>query len=387
MKRGPAREPRDDNDRMSRDPTIIAAAETPYTRHPAADLRTPALLADAARRALDDAGLAPAAIDGLGVASFTLAPDHAIDLAVALGLRVSWLMDAATGGAAGIDMLQHAVRAVAAGDAENVLLVAGDVFHAGSFAHLVDDYNVATRERLAPIPFGGPNALFALLTQRHMQAHGLERSDYGRLVVAQRAWAAGNPGAVYRTPLSAADYLAAPLVSDPLCLLDCVPVVAGADALIVSARGGGVRVRALRAAHNADGHDGDGLETGLRGIAARLWDEAGAGAGEIDVVSVYDDYPAMALIQLADLGFGEPQAALAAIETRALPVNTSGGQLSAGQAGAAGGMHGLVEVVEQLRGRAGERQVAGARLGVASGYGMVAYRHGACANAVVLEAA
>ena len=175
-------------------------------------------------------------------------------------------------------------------------------------------------------------------------------------MVAQRAWAAGNPGAVYRTPLSAAEYLAAPLVSDPLCLLDCVPVVAGADALIVSARGGGVRVRALRAAHNADGHDGDGLETGLRGIAARLWDKAGAGAGEIDVVSVYDDYPAMALIQLADLGFGEPQAVLAAIEARALPVNTSGGQLSAGQAGAAGGMHGLVEIVEQLRGRAGERR-------------------------------
>ena len=108
--------------------------------------------------------------------------------------------------------------------------------------------------------------------------------------------------------------------------------------------------------------------------------------GDIDVVSVYDDYPAMALIQLADLGFGDPRAALAAIETRALAVNTSGGQLSAGQAGAAGGMHGIVELVTQLRGRAGERQVDGARLALASGYGMVAYRHGACANAVVLEA-
>ena len=175
-------------------------------------------------------------------------------------------------------------------------------------------------------------------------------------------------------------------MADPLGLLDCVPVVAGADALIVSARGGGVRVRALRAAHNADGHDGDGLETGLRGLAGRLWEEAAAGAGRSTSSSVYDDYPAMALIQLADLGFGDPEAALAAIETRALPVNTSGGQLSAGQAGAAGGMHGLVEIVDQLRGRAGGRQVEGARLGLASGYGMVAYRHGACANAVVLEA-
>ena len=163
-------------------------------------------------------------------------------------------------------------------------------------------------------------------------------------------------------------------------------VVAGADALIVSAGGGGVRVRAIRVAHNADQHDGDGLETGLGSLAARLWNDAGVGANDVDVVSVYDDYPAMALIQLADLGFGEPRAALAAIETRALPVNTSGGQLSAGQAGAAGGMHGLVELVAQLQGRAGGRQVDGARLALASGYGMVAYRHGACANAVVLEA-
>ena len=371
---------------MSGDPTIIAAAEAPYTRHPAPGLTTPALLADAARRALDDAGLAPAAIDGLGVASFTLAPDHAIDLAVALGLRVSWLMDASTGGASGIDMLQHALRAVAAGDASCVLLVAGDVFHAGAFAQLVDSYNVATREHLAPIPFGGPNALFALLTQRHMRAHALQRRDYGRLVVAQRAWAGANPGAVYRAPMSVEEYLDAPLVADPLGRYDCVPVVAGADALIVSAHRGGVRVRALRAAHNADRHDGDGLATGLRELAPRLWEEAGAGASDMDVVSVYDDYPAMALIQLADLGFGDPHALLAAIETRDLPVNTSGGQLSAGQAGAAGGMHGLVELVAQLRGRAGERQVDGARLGLASGYGMVAYRYGACANAVVLEA-
>ena len=371
---------------MSGDPTIIAAAESPYTRHPAESLTTPEVLADAARRALREAGLEPAAIDGLGVASFTVAPDHAIDLAVSLGLRVSWLMDGCSGGASGIDMLQHALRAVAAGDASCILLVAGDVFQAGAFAQLVNEYNVATRDHLAPIPFGGPNALFALLTQRHMQAHGLDRADYGRLVIAQRAWAAANPGAVYRTPLSAEEYLAAPLVADPLTRLDCVPVVAGADALIVSASGGGVRVRALRAAHNADQHDGDGLETGLSALAPRLWDEAGAGASDMDVVSVYDDYPAMALIQLADLGFGEPHGALAVIETRTLAVNTSGGQLSAGQAGAAGGMHGIVEVVTQLRGQAGERQIDGARLGLASGYGMVAYRHGACANAVVLEA-
>jgi acetyl-CoA acetyltransferase len=73
------------------------------------------------------------------------------------------------------------------------------------------------------------------------------------------------------------------------------------------------------------------------------------------------------------------------IATRRLAVNTSGGQLSAGQAGAAGGLHGVVEAVHQLRGEAGERQVADARKALVAGYGMVCYRHGACAGATVLE--
>ena len=366
---------------------IVGAAESAYVRHPADDRTTHSELAAAARLALTDAGLEPSEIDGLAVSSFTLRPDRGIDLAVRLGLRLRWLMDAGTGGSSGIDMLQHAMRAVEAGDARAVLLVAGDVFRAGDFAALVDAYNVATRDHLTPIPTGGPNAIFALLTQRHARAHSLEREHYGTLVLAQRRWASSNAGAVYRTPLTLDEYLEAPVIADPLCLYDCVPVVAGADALVVARTGDGVRVRALGVRHNFDLHEGDGLETGVSEIAPELWRAARTAPAEMDIVSVYDDYPAMALIQLADLGFGEPHAVLAAIDGDRLPVNTSGGQLSAGQAGAAGGLHGLVELVGQLRGRAGARQVPNARLGVASGYGMVAYRYGASAGAVVLEAA
>jgi len=107
------------------------------------------------------------------------------------------------------------------------------------------------------------------------------------------------------------------------------------------------------------------------------------------VISVYDDYPAMAVAQLNDLGFvsdGDLSGFLRRrLEEEQLPVNTSGGQLSAGQAGTAGGMIGLVESVVQLLGQAGERQVENARLALVTGYGMVLYRYGACANAVVLE--
>jgi acetyl-CoA acetyltransferase len=366
--------------------TIVGVGETPYTRRPRESLTVHKLLADAASQALRDAGLTYADVDGLGVSSFSLSPDRAIDLAFRLGLPVRWLMDGATGGASALDMLQHARRAVEAGDVACVLLVAGDVFRADAFRSLVDDFNVATREHLAPIPHGGPNALFALVTQRHMKRHGLDRATYGRLVVTQRAWAAHNPNAVYREPLTVDEYLAAPTVAGPLGILDCVPPVTGADAVVVVAGGRGVRIRSLLAFHNADRHEGDGVTTGLAEVGPRLWASAGLGARDADVLSVYDDYPAMVLVQLEELGLGEPERALAEIESRRLRVNTSGGQLSAGQAGAAGGMHGLVEVVRQLRGEAGERQVDRARVGLVTGYGMVAYRHGACANAAVLEA-
>jgi acetyl-CoA acetyltransferase len=371
-------------------PLLVGAAETPYARRPQG-VTTLSLLGEAARGALADAGLEPARVDGLGVASFSLAPDRAIDLAWRLGLRLRWLMDDANGGASALNMLQHACRAIEAGDAETILLLAGDALAPTDFRRLADEHNSATRDHLAGIPVAGPNALFALLTSRHMREHELGRETYGHVVIAQRAWAGLNPGAVYREPLTMADYLDAPRVADPLSVLDCVPIVAGADAVVLTAarKGTAVEVAALAASHNSDHQEGDGLRTGLAETAPSLWDEAGLGPDEIDVASVYDDYPVMVLIQLSDLGLAADgdleRFAREQLETRRQPVNTSGGQLSAGQAGAAGGMHGLVEAVRQLRGEAGERQVEGATTAVVTGYGMIVYRYGACSNAAVLR--
>ncbi|WP_028216983.1 thiolase family protein [Paraburkholderia oxyphila] len=372
---------------------ISAAVEIPYRRRPEG-VTTGGLLAQAVAKALAQLGLRASDVDGLGVASFTLAPDHAIDLAWRLGISPRWTMDDCHGGASGINLLQHAVRAVQSGDASVVVLVAGDHFGPGDFAQLTENYNATTRKYLRPLNFSGPNAVFAMLTSRHMQRHGLARHDYAEIAVAQRAWASGNPEAVYRAPLTLDDYLGAPVVAEPLCRFDCVPVVSGANAIVVMASDdrrtplNGVRVTALEARHNPDHQQADGLTTGLANVAGRLWETAGFGPDEVDVVSVYDDYPAMVLIQLADLGFapsGDIRDLIERITGRKLAVNTSGGQLSAGQAGAAGGMHGLVEAIRQLRGEAAGRQIEGARSAVVSGYGMVEYRYGMCANAVVME--
>lgn len=379
------------------DALIVSAAEAPYTRHPSREQSTERMLAEAARRTLDAAGITPAQVDGLAVSSFSLAPDHAVDLAWRLGLSLRWIMQDTNGGAGGINMLAHARRAVQSGDAGAVLILAGDAQGSADVAQRQARFNRATAEHLAPIDYGGPNGLFAMLTRRQMRACGTTRTDYAQIPVAQRAWAADNPGAVYRHPLTLEDYLHAPLVADPLCLYDCPPGVAGADAVLIATPGAigscaeapGVGVRALRCSFNHDHQEGEGLRTGHSTYARQLWDEAGVEPGEIDVACVYDDYPAVVLAQLHDLGLvadGDlPRFARTVIAERQLALNPSGGLLSAGQAGAGGGLHGLVEAVRQLQGGAGTRQVAGARLALVTGYGMVLYRFGAATGAAVLE--
>lgn len=295
-------------------------------------------------------------------------------------------MEDTNGGASAVNLLQHAIRAVEAGDARNVVLLAGDLLDRDSFSRLASTFNRATIDHLAELPIGGPNALFAMLTQRHMRANGLTREDYGHLVLAQRRWAALNESAVYRTPLTMADYLGAPVVAEPLRRFDCAPVVSGADGLVISSTmKDGIAVLAVNGLHNFDGQEGDGLTTGLGEVASELWETAGLGPDDMDAWYVYDDYPAMILIQLADLGLIDDAARFIRqrVAGARLALNTSGGQLSAGQAGAAGGMHGLVEATTQLLGQAGARQVS-ARTAVVTGYGMVLYRYGACANAAVL---
>jgi acetyl-CoA acetyltransferase len=182
----------------------------------------------------------------------------------------------------------------------------------------------------------------------------------------------------------------------PLCRYDCVPLVSGADAVVlvapdVQAEGIPVAVRGVVAHHNPDHQEGDGLVTGLADVARELEERTGHSPAACDVVSVYDDYTVMALIQLVDLGLvpdGDIERYVnVELLERGRAVNTSGGQLSAGQAGAAGSMHGLVEAVRQLRMAADGRQVRDARTALVSGYGMVLYRYGACANAALLETA
>jgi acetyl-CoA acetyltransferase len=377
---------------------IVAVGQSDYVRRPPPERSTQVFIRDAVVAVLADAALDAREIDGMAVASFSLAPDAAVDLAWKLGLSLRWLLQDTNGGSSAMNMLGHALRAVETGAASVILVVAGDATGIGGYARVAANLNTVTQMHLAPLGHGGPNGVYALVTSRQMKRYGLEKSDYGHLAVAQRAWAAGNPHALYRAPMTMQDYLAAPLIADPLSRYDCVPVVAGAQAIIVAhpdrcPRGRApVRARAHRASFNYDNQEGDGLATGISTFAGELWREAGVDPGDVDVASIYDDYPAMVLAQLADLGMiadnDLARFARRDIAERRFPLNTWGGMLSAGQPGGpAGGLNGISEAVLQLQHRAGARQVKDARLAVATGYGMTMYRYGGTAAAAVLERA
>jgi len=381
---------------MFRNAAIIGVGQSAYTRRPEPGQTALHFMRDAVVAALKDAQLSAKDIQGLAVASFSLAPDAAVDLAWKLGLSLRWILQDTNGGSSAMNMLGHALRGVETGAAETILVLGGDATGLAGYAKVAANFNTVTQKHLAPLGHGGPNGVYALVASRQMKKYGLEKSDYGHIAVAQREWAAKNPYAVYRAPLTMAEYLAAPLVADPLSRYDCVPVIAGAQAMIVANPGRapkgrpGVRVRAHRGSFNYDNQEGDGLATGISTFAKDLWRDAHVQPGDIDLASIYDDYPTMVLAQANDLGL-VPDGDLTrfcrvTIGEKRFPVNTWGGMLSAGQPGGfAGGLNGITEAVLQLQHRAGERQVKNARLAVATGYGMTMYRYGGTAAAAVLE--
>ena len=346
---------------------------------------------------LKSARLAKDQIDGLCLASFTLAPDTAVGITQYLGLSTRWLDNLPTGGACGVMALRRAARAVQAGDADIVACVAADTNQVDSFRHTLTNFSGFTRDASYPYGAGGPNTVFACITANYMRTYGATREDFGRIAVAQRANAAHNPHALLQKPLSMAEYLAARPIAEPLHLFDCVMPCAGAEAFLVMSEArardlGLAHARVLGAIerHNAYAEDPVMVRGGWRMDREDLYAQAGVQPADIDFLQTYDDYPVIVMMQFEDLGFCEKGAGPAFVRTASMtatgsfPNNTSGGQLSAGQAGAAGGFIGMTEAIRQLTGASGAGAVPGARVGLVSGFGMVAYDRCLCTGAVIL---
>ncbi|MBM3733987.1 MAG: thiolase family protein [Acidimicrobiia bacterium] len=375
---------------------VVGAGQTVYQKR--SDKTVHRVIWEALDAGLRSARLAQRDVQGLALTCFLLPPDNVTTVCEHFGIEARFLFQGLYGGASSIIGMLHAARAIRDGNADVVACVAADAFDVAAHNEMLDRFNGPMRDYLAPYGFGGANGVFALHTRLYMETFGARREDFGRLCVAQRANAGQNPNALLRTPMSLDDYLNARLIAEPLRLYDCVMPCVGGDAVILAseqvARRLGVplvRIAGGGEMHNYPANDVYSLRGGWERIAPRMYEQAGCGPRDLAFAQLYDDYPVMEAIQLEGLGIaprGKAHEWLRANDTTwrgTFPINTGGGQLSAGQAGASGGMIGVVEGVLQLRGEGGERQVKNAKRGIVAGYGLVAYGRGQSASAAVLE--
>jgi acetyl-CoA acetyltransferase len=225
------------------------------------------------------------------------------------------------------------------------------------------------------LPFGAASAAnwLAMIAQRRVHEYGLSREQLGQIAVNGRRNAAGNPVAVYRDPLSLDDYLAARMISTPLCLYDCDAPCDGSTAVVVSHRDYAPDAphpachvhavgTALRGRPSWDQFD-DMTTMAARDAAASMWARSDVGPGDVDVAELYDGFSILTMVWLEELGFCAKGESGPFVEggTRialdgTVPLNTSGGQLSAGRLHGFGLLH---EACVQLRGEGEGRQVPG----------------------------
>ena len=339
------------------------------------------LMAQAARRALDECGLEVADVDGLFAATSQL-PMATLNLGEYLGIRPRYSDATQVGGSSFIAHLQHARAAIEAGLCEVALIAYGSTQRSvGRSSASVQEISPWEAPYRPMLPVTG----YALAASRHMHEFGTTREQLAEVAVAARGWARLNPKAWSRDPLTVEDVLASPLVCDPLSVRDCCLVTDGGAAAIVTTaeRAAGLDTAPVRLLGAGEAHSHrhisgmpDLTRTAAAESGARAYEQAGLGPGDVDVALLYDAFTITPVLFLEDLGFcakGEGGAFVEGGRTAPggdFPMNTNGGGLSYCHPG----MYGLllvVEAVRQLRGECGDRQVEGCEVALVHGNGGV----------------
>ena len=343
------------------------------------------LLAIAAHRAVADAGLRMADIDGLCTASVlsTMWPMPVIEY---LGINPTFIDGTMLGGSSFIAHLMPAMLALAAGQCQAVLVCYGSTQRSGSMNRAAV---AAARRQMDPQPYEMPYepvfpvAAYALAASRHMAQYGTTRRQLAAVAVAARDWARLNPDAFERGPLSIDDVLKARMIAEPLTVRDCCLVTDGAGAFVL-VRSDRAKTLAKPPVHvlgtaTAVWHRQisampDLTVTAAKQSGAAALAMAGMRPRDVQLAELYDAFTINTLLFLEDLGFCAKGEGGAFIESGAispggsLPVNTNGGGLSCTHPGMYG-IFALIEAVQQLRGEAGARQVAGVKVALAHGNG------------------
>ncbi|MCB1747070.1 MAG: thiolase family protein [Gammaproteobacteria bacterium] len=344
-----------------------------------------ALTLEASLAAIADAGLDPKDIDG--VIPYGAGGIVAEDFITNFGLPdLRYSATTPMGGASPVAALQSAAMAVATGVARHVLVALGRGSIAGGritkrLAEMPQMRIVGEFEM--PLGTNAPAQFYAHMARRHMLLYGTTREQMAEVAMTCRRHAQMNERAMMRKPMTREDYFAARMIAEPFGLFDCSLESAGGCAVVVSSA---ACARDLRQAPVwiggvAEGHPDspsaitqrpDMTRFGIAKAAPKAFAMAGVSHADIDVAEIYDCFTWVVINQLEDLGFCAKGEGGAFVEGGRiglggeLPINTHGGLLSEAHIA---GMNHIVELVRQLRGQCGERQVADAEVGLVTGFG------------------
>jgi acetyl-CoA acetyltransferase len=334
---------------------------------------------DAALLALADAGLTLDDLDGLVACKSVQGQGNDVNVGALLGVNLPYVQSLDYGTCN--FSLHLAVMAIVSGMASTVLLTYGANARSGKFDFGKPMYGADMASAAGLVHIAGRAGL---ALQRHKAIYGTTDEQFGMLAVGQRDWAQKNPNAIFRTPMSMADYLAEPYMVDPLRRSDVTMISDGGVALVVTTAeharqlpnppvyiSGMAEYAGVRGEHNPENL----MRPWLRDSAATIWASTGLRPADIDALYIQDPTAVWSLQMLEYYGFcgiGEGGPFLAEGHTLpggSLPLNTHGGQLS--ESYTWGWMH-VVEAVRQLRGQAGERQLDAPEIGMyCSSHGFV----------------
>lgn len=347
------------------------------------------LSAEASRAALDEAGLTKDDVDGVFTTIITEGGQFsAMLMAEYMGIKPRYLDSTSVGGSSFVAYVEHAAMAIASGLCEVALICHGSTNisdrggRAGPVSGAADIYGPTQFEE----PYGiSTVGSYALAAQRHMHEYGTTSEQLAEIAVATRKWAALNPKARMREPITIEDVLNSRMIASPLHLLDCCLVTDAGGAVVLTSM---ERAKDLKrppvavlgtgeaSTHRMISQMPDLTETAAKVSGKLAFERAGVTHGDIDVAEIYDSFTITVLLTLESLGFckkGEGGAFVSGQRTAPggdFPMNTQGGALSYTHPGMFG-IFTLIEAVRQLRGDCGPRQVDGAELAIANGTGGV----------------
>jgi acetyl-CoA acetyltransferase len=357
---------------------VLGVGMTPFGRHP--DLTIAELGRQAVVEAVADAGIdtnqIQAVYAGHARTGQLQQQENGVGQRICAEVGLPWVPVTGVGNycASGSTAFREAYFSVASGFCEIALAVGVEKLsdRRGKGSPLVADGREQAEDGFTPV------AYYAMIANRHRELFGTSSAELAAVAVKNRRFASTNPLAQYRVPISVDEVLAAPMIAAPLTLLSCCPTTDGASAAVLCSRVVARRYTTKPVSVSASSLTSGGYEMGgdittaeIDVRAARAaYEAAGVGPMDIDVAEVHDAFTIAEVMHYEDLGFcpkgsgGKFVASGEAGPDGVVTVNPSGGLLSRGHPLGATGLAQVVEIARQLKGRAGDRQRDGARVGL-----------------------